>query len=221
EFVKVYKDDLFHVPESVSFKEAAMVESFAVAVRALKISNIPENQKILIIGGGNIGLTTLNVLLAKRKPNYVLVIEPHDYLREKAIKIGATDALQPSKAKIRKFFKKNNGAPDYIFDCVGNEQTMIMAIDFIRGGGKIVLEGVYRGNISFPISMMLLKEIGLQGIWGHDRDDIIAAIDLVAQKKVNPNELISNIIPLKEIQSGFEEYLKPGERKFVKTLVKI
>ncbi len=221
EFVKVYKDYLFKIPEFVSFEEAAMIESFAVATRALNKAKIPENQKILIIGGGNIGLTTLSVLRAVRNPHYVLVVEPHEYLRGKAIELGATDALPSSKAKIRKFFKKNGGTPDYIFDCVGNEQTVIMAIDFIKNSGNIVLEGIYRGNISFPISMMILKEISLHGTWGHDREDIIAAIDLVAKKIVEPNKLISKIIPLKDIQSGFEEYLKPGERKFVKILVKI
>ena len=68
---------------------------------------------------------------------------------------------------------------------------------------------------------MTLKEITLQGTWGHDREDIEATMNLFAQNKLDLSNFISKIIPLKNIQQGFEEYLKPGERKFVKILVVI
>ncbi|MHA1381821.1 MAG: zinc-dependent alcohol dehydrogenase [Candidatus Helarchaeota archaeon] len=220
EYVKVHKDYLYQIPDNVSFKDATIIESFAAIVRALKLSKITENQKIMIIGGGNMGLATLNVLLSEKYPEYVIVVEPHEFLRKIAIEMGATVALSPSRVKINKFFRKN-GKPLFIFECVGSESALMMAIDSIKKGGLIILEGVQRAKITFPIFSMTIKEIGLKGTWGHDRDDILKTIDLFAKNKFDVSKFISKIIPLKDIQSGFEEYIKPIERNFIKILVEI
>ena len=64
-----------------------------------------------------------------------------------------------------------------------------------------------------------MKEVALKGTLSHDKDDILNAIDLLAKKKVDVNELISEIVPLKDIQKAFEKFLEPGERKFIKILI--
>ncbi|MHA1471530.1 MAG: alcohol dehydrogenase catalytic domain-containing protein, partial [Promethearchaeota archaeon] len=75
EFVKVPRKYLFQIPDSVSTKEAVMIESFANVCRAVKLSDITENQKIIIIGAGNIGLCFLSYLLIKKAPKYIIAIE--------------------------------------------------------------------------------------------------------------------------------------------------
>ncbi len=220
EYVKVPKKYLFKIPNNVSTKEAALIESFANATRADKLSNIGDNQNIMIIGGGNIGLCFMNYLLAEKKPNYMVVIEPHKFLREKAKEMGATDAFPPSKVKIKKFIKEH-GEPTFIFDCAGLESTINMAIDLIKKRGTIILVGVHKGTISFPMFLLNSKEAWLRGILGHDREDILASLKFFAKGLINVNKLISEIIPLDEIQKGFEKYLEPGEREFIKILVKL
>jgi len=220
EYVKVPKKYLFQIPTSISTKEAIMFESFANAARGTRLSNIGNDQNILIIGGGNIGLCFLKFLLSEKNPKTIAVIEPHEFLREKAKEFGATEALPPNKVKIRKYLKKYGGA-SYIFDCVGNEKSLLMAIDLIKKGGTILLEGVYRGTIQFPMFLINSKEVCLKGCLGHDRDDILTAIDFFAQKKVDSKDYISQIVPLKDIQGIFEKYLLPGERKFIKIVIKI
>lgn len=220
EYVKVPKQFLFRTPNNVSLEDCTMIESFAVPIRALKLSKIPLNQKIAIIGGGNIGLTTLNTLNAIKDPDYTLIIEPYEFLRNKAIEMGATHAVKPSKAKIRKFSKRH-GEPDFIFECAGNESAFNMAIDLIRHGGTIVIESIIKGKIEFPIFMINSKEINIQGSISHDRQDILDAIELFRQKKVNPEKFISQIIPLVDIKQAFEDYLNTEKREFIKTIVKV
>jgi threonine dehydrogenase-like Zn-dependent dehydrogenase len=196
-----------------------MIESFANATRAMKLSKIEENQNIVIMGGGNIGLTFLKTLLIEKDPNYAVVVEPHEFLREKAKKIGAADAFPPSKVKIKKFIKEN-GEPTFIFDCVGIEKTLIMAVEIIKRGGTILLEGIQKGSILFPMFMINSKEINLKGCLGHDKQDILAAIDLFAKDKVDADEFISEVVPLKDIQKTFEKFLEQGDRKFIKIVIK-
>ena len=218
EYVRIPKHFLFHVPENVSSQELTAIETLAVVVRALKNAKIEKNQRVAIVGGGNIGLTTLLVLLSEWAPEYAIVIEPHEFLRKKAKELGATEALPPTKPKLNRFFKKN-GEPTFIFECAGNEQALNLSFDIIERGGTIVLESVYKGNISIPAFALNVKEIALKGTLSHDREDILDAIDLLAKNKIDINPLISEIVPLKDIQKAFEKFLEPGERKFVKILI--
>jgi len=220
EYVIVPKIFLFPIPENVSIKDAVMVETFALIMRAFKLSKIESGENILIIGGGNVGLTALKALLLKKNPNYIVVVEPNEFLRKKAIEMGATDAVGTSRAKVKKVTKKL-GAPSFIFDCVGNEETISNAVNFIQKGGTILLEGIHKGSITFPLFMLNSKEVTLKGCLGHDQEDILAAIDLFAEGKVDANEFISEVINLQDMQKTFERYLEPSERNFVKIIVEI
>jgi threonine dehydrogenase-like Zn-dependent dehydrogenase len=220
EFVKVPKRSLFHIPESVSLKDAVMIETFALAMRAFKLSMIEKNENILVIGGGNVGLCFLKALLFEKDPNYIAVVEPHEFLRNRAMELGATHAIAPSRAKVRKITKKL-GDPTFIFDCVGNEETISNSVNFIKKGGTILLEGIHKGSITFPMFMINSKEVTLKGCLGHDQDDILAAIDFFARNKIDANDFISEVIPIRNIQKTFERFLEPMERNFIKILVKI
>ncbi len=220
EFVKVPRKYLFPIPKSVSTKEAVMIESFANACRAVKLSNITENQNIIIIGAGNIGLCFLSYLLIEKKPNYIIVIEPQAFLREKSKEFGAKEAFPPNPAKIKSFLKRN-GKPTYIFDCAGNQKSILMAIDLIKKGGAVILEGVFKGKVSFPLFLLNSKEVSIKGILGHDREDILCAIDFFSQDKINANKFISQTIPIQDIQKAFKQYLDPGEREFIKLVIEL
>ncbi|MHA1270296.1 MAG: zinc-dependent alcohol dehydrogenase [Candidatus Helarchaeota archaeon] len=220
ELVSVPKEFLFHAPRNYSLKSCTLVESFATAIRAVKLSKIDKNENIIIIGAGTLGLTTLSILLIKKRPNYIIAIEPHNFLRNKAIEMGANDSFPPSKSKIKKFIKKN-GQPTYIFDCAGNQSSFNLALDLIDKGGTIVLEGIFKGAIKIPMLLINSKEICIKGIISHDRNDIIDSLTLFKKNKVKPEKLISKTIPLKDIQKAFLEFLASGDREFVKVIVKI
>lgn len=219
EYVKVPKEFLFHATDR-SLEENALVESYALVARAIKLSRIEQNENIMILGGGSLGLVFLDTLLITKEPRYVVVVEPHEFLRGKARELGATEVLSPKKSEIRKY-TQDMGSPKYIFDCAGTDKTFQMALDLVKRGGSIILEGLYRGNVTFPLMMMNSKEICLQGVMGHDRSDILEAINLYKNNLVHPSKLISAIVPLKDIQKVLEKYLDKGERKFIKHIVKI
>jgi len=220
EFIKVPRTSIFQIPENVPIKDAVMVESFALAIRAFKLSRIESNQNIIIFGGGNVGLTFLKALLINKNPNYVIVVEPHEFLRNKALELGATNAVPPGRPKIKKILREL-GPPAFIFDCVGNEKTISDGLFLIKKGGTILIEGMYKGSISLRIFMVNNKEVTLKGCLGHDREDILAAIDLFAKNKVDVNEFISEVIHLEDMQKTFERFLDPTGRNFVKILVEI
>ncbi len=220
EYVKVPKEFLFHAPASSSLKNSAMVESYALGMRAIKLSHITTDQKVVIIGGGNVGLTLLSCLLIKQNPKYIIVIEPHKFLREKAKEFGASAIFDLTLPKIKRYIAEN-GAPSFVFDCAGTPKSFKLATDLIMPGGTIILEGLYRGTVPFPLMMMNSKELCIKGVMGHDRADILEAIALFDQKLVDPSKIISDIVPLNDIQKAIERFRAPGERNFIKLLIQI
>ncbi|MFX1324287.1 MAG: zinc-binding dehydrogenase [Promethearchaeota archaeon] len=220
EYVNVPKDWVFKIPESISSKEAVMIETFALAMRAFKLSNIKSEEKVIIFGGGSVGLTLLKALLIEKNPKYVIVIEPYEFLRNKAIEFGADDALPPRRAKINKVIKEL-GEPTFIFDSVGIKQTLSDATFLIKKGGTILLEGIHKESITFPFFNIISKEVTLKGSFGHDSEDILDALDFFARNKIDANDYITDTVPLKNIQEAFEKFLNPNERKFVKMVVEI
>ncbi|MFX0136102.1 MAG: zinc-binding dehydrogenase [Candidatus Hodarchaeota archaeon] len=218
EFVKVPRTSIFQIPRNVPIRDAVMIETFALAMRAFKLSRIENNENVIIFGGGSVGLTTLKALLIEKNPNYVIVIEPHEFLRNKAVELGATDAVAPGRPKIKKALRKL-GPPSFIFDCVGNEQTLSDGLFLIKKGGTILLEGMYKGSVSIRIFMVNNKEVTLKGCLGHDREDILKAIDLFAKSKVVADEFISEVIQLEDMQKTFEKFLEPNGRDFIKIIV--
>lgn len=220
EFIKVLKTSIFQIPDNVPIRDAVMIETFALTMRAFKLSKIEKNENIIIFGGGNVGLCILKALLIEKNPNYVIVVEPHEFLRNKALELGATHTVPPGRTKIKKSLRKL-GPPSLIFDCVGNEQTISDGLFLIKKGGTILIEGMYKGSVLVRIFMVNNKEVTLKGCLGHDREDILAAINLFAKGKVDANEFISEVIHLEDMQKTFEKFLDPIERNFVKILVKI
>ena len=220
EFVRVPRKYLFKIPNNVSTKEAVLIESFANACRAVKLSEITENQNIIIIGAGNIGLCFLSYLLIEKNPNYIIAVEPQAFLREKAKEFGANESFPPNPVKIKKFLKRN-GKPTYIFDCAGNQKSILMAIDLIKKGGSVILEGVFKGKVSLPMFLLNSKEVSIKGVLSHDREDILCAIDFFSQSKINANKYLSQIVPIQDIQEAFERFVDPGEREFIKLVIKL
>ena len=69
--------------------------------------------------------------------------------------------------------------------------------------------------------MINSKEVTLKGCLGHDREDILAAIDIFTKYNIDANEFISEIVPLRNAQKAFEKFIEPKERDFVKILLEI
>ena len=95
-----------------------------------------------------------------------------------------------------------------------------MAIDLIKKGGAVILEGVFKGKVTFPMFLLNSKEITIKGVLSHDREDIFCALNFFSQNKINPNKYLSQIIPIQDIQNAFEKFLDPGQREFIKLVIK-
>ena len=218
--VLVREDMVRHLPNNISFESGAMIEPAAVALRAVNISGVLKGDKVLVIGGGIIGLLTAYFLKLKGA-SYVALTETNKARGEKAVKLGVADewfnALDP-KINEKLMEKTNNVGFDVVADCCGNSAAVTTGIIHTRPNGHLTLVGVSLESLTIPLISAVMKEINIKGSIGYKPIEFDAIIKLLEAKKINLEKFIDDIVTLDDVQESFER-LTSGKDDAIKILV--
>ena len=142
--VLVNRKCLVPLPAGVAPGIGALVEPLAVAVHAIHQGGVHAGHRVLVVGGGTVGLTTVAAALAGGAD--VDVVVRHDHQREAADALGA--GLDPS------------GEYDVTFDAAGSQSALDMAIEHVRPAGSVVAVGLYWEPVTIGFGL-LTKEVRL------------------------------------------------------------
>lgn len=215
----VRPDMVMKMPDTLTPEEGAMVEPTAVALHAIHLANIKVGDKVLVIGGGIIGL--VSAMFAKKEgANLVVVSETNPARGEKAVSLGVADEWYDAKNSemVSELMKKTNGGFDVVVECVGNSPAVNSSIALVKQGGKIVLVGVSMQAIEVNTISAVMKELSLYGAIGYTKGEFATCIDLMANKQIDVLKFVDDIVPLEEVQHSYER-LTSGTDSAVKILV--
>src|SRR5260370_6394547 len=119
EFIKFNAKEALRLPAAVKSREGAAVEPLAVGLHAVTRGKVAMGERVLIMGGGPIGLAVA-VFSKLAGARDVIVSEYAPARREAAGALGATAAIDPGQEDAAEAFpKKPGGPPDIIFEGVG------------------------------------------------------------------------------------------------------
>jgi (R,R)-butanediol dehydrogenase/meso-butanediol dehydrogenase/diacetyl reductase len=221
EFVTVPAFACVRLPDSLSDAEAALVEPTEVAVRAVNKAPPRLGDVVAVLGGGPIGLLTLQVSRAAGAGEVVL-IEPRPARRALALELGAAAALDPADRDWMEDLRRRAGGlgPDVVFECAGRSDSASLAIRMARKGGRIVLVGITGGQVPIDVLDLLIGEKTVIGTIQHHYDeDLPAAVRLLADGRVRGLPLVTGEIALCDVvRRGFEALTDP-EQEHLKILV--
>lgn len=196
---------LHKIPANVSFNHAAMTEPLSVALHAVNLNPVSENEIAVVIGTGIIGLFVIQVLRSKRVSKIIAVDQQQDKL-ELAKKLGATEIFNVRQSNIVSEIQSltNGRGADIAYEAVGAEPTVNLAVDAVRKGGSVTLIGNIVANVQFPLQKVVTKQLHVQGscaICG----EYPQALNMIANKDINLDEMISAIAPLVEGSDWFKK----------------
>ena len=212
EYVKISSNSLLKLPESLSFEDAALIEPLAVGYHGVKHSGVKPTDNVVVIGAGTIGLSVIQALKIQGIEN-IYVVEPSEFNRELALKMGATIE--------RRLHKLNKIGPEYVFDCAGFPETYKESLKIVQNGGTIVLLGVHFKKVPISFLQLIAREITMQGSFGYSFEELKEVVKLLSQNKFETNLIISKKIKLEDVISeGFQELLSPN-KKSAKIIVEI
>lgn len=204
DYVVVPQRVLYHLPETVSFEEAAMVEPLAVAVHAVAVSEIANGATALVVGAGMIGLLVMQVLRDAGCAT-VIVSDIDDTRLKLAQDLGATAVLNAKSMDVpAEVLKHTNGAGvDVALEAVGSTPTIRTAIDCVRKGGTVTLIGNVSPNVEIPLQAVVSRQLRLQGSAGSS-GEYPKCIEMLARGAIQVKPLITAVAPLEEGASWFE-----------------
>ena len=215
----VRSDMVIKLPSTVNDDEAAMVEPTAVGLHAIHLADIKVGSKVLVIGGGIIGL--VSAMFAKMEgASYVAISETNEGRGAKAVKYGVADEyLNPTKEDfMAKVMEKTGLGFDYVIECCGNDAAVSSAIMCCRPGGKVVLVGVSMQPISIPSMVGVIHEIEIQGAIAYTIEEFQTVVDLIAAKKIDVMKFVDKVVKLSETNDAFVE-LTSGTSDSIKILI--
>ena len=219
EMIKVRSDMVLKVPDNVSDEEAAMVEPTAVALHGIHLADVKVGSKVLVIGGGIIGL--LSAMFAKKEgASFVAVSETNPKRGEKAISLGVADKYYDAKDEnmLNEIMSDTNGGFDIVIECCGNASAVTSSLVTVRPGGVVVLVGVATGPISIPTVVAVMNELTIKGAIAYTKEEFATCLDLINNKQIDVMPFVDDIVSYDEVENAYIR-LTSGNDGAVKILV--
>lgn len=219
EMTKVRSDMVYKLPENVDFDEGAMVEPVAVGLHAIHLADIKVGDKVLVIGGGIIGL--VSAMFAKIEgASLVVVSETNEQRGKKSVELEVADKWIDAKDPnfLTNIRELTDEGFDIVIDASGNAPAVSSALMSAKTGGTVVLVGVSNVPIEIPTVIAVLHELKVLGAIAYTKEEFKTVIDLINNKQIDVLKFVDDVVPLNKVQESFER-LTSGTDSAIKILI--
>lgn len=199
--------NVFPLESDVADEAGALVEPLAVAVHAVKLGEPISGMTALVLGLGTIGQQVVQALRA-RGAGRVIGVDISALRLEAARQLGA-EAIDGSEGLAQALTPalRDGDEIDVVFECSGVPAVANAALEQIRAGGTIVVLALYDDPVTFNPTVLVQKEIRLQGSIAYTGEDFSDAVRLIHAGKAQAAPLITQRHALDEISHAFEVQL--------------
>ena len=202
---------LIAIPDDVTFEQASFVEPTNCCLKAVKKAQIREGQTVLVTGAGPIGL--MLIMLVKHFGARAISTDLIPSRIEKALSIGADAAFDARDPDLAQKIQAETGGygVDVSLLAVPSDRAFFQAMDCTRKGGKVLFFAEFPDELEIPINPNLIyrREIDLMGSYSSAFPLQALSAELVFEKKIDVDALISDKYPLSDLAIAVEQAVKP------------
>jgi len=211
EYVAVPSWIVSKIPDELSFIHAALLEPASIGTHAANRAPISNDDTVVVIGAGTIGLFILQAARLRGAAK-VIAVDINEFRLDLAKKIGADKLINPLKSDLSEaILQETEGkGANVTLEAVGYAGTFADAVSVTRMGGHVVAVGNLEKKAEFDLQQLVAKEHTFTGSYassGEFRD----CIELFASGKINVEPLISDVLSLEEGPDAFDRLLKAEE----------
>ncbi|MGV8996926.1 MAG: alcohol dehydrogenase [Parvibaculaceae bacterium] len=156
------------------------------AYGAMKKLDVSDDERVLVIGLGGVGMMGLQFAKAmfKQAP---LGADVDAQKLQAAKGAGAHEVYNPKDADaLKKLLADTNGGVPAAVDFVGSEASLKFALGSVRKGGQVVVVGLFGGAFSMPIPMLPMRAISIGGSYVGTLAETHEMMELVKAGKIDP-----------------------------------
>jgi (R,R)-butanediol dehydrogenase / meso-butanediol dehydrogenase / diacetyl reductase len=211
-FLAAPEKAVYKIPASMEWKTAALTEPFSCVVNGFKRARVKPSETAVVYGAGPMGLFWISLFrLAGLKRIIAVEIAPKRL--EAAVKVGADVGIDPSSEDPVKRVKEETGGSgvDISVEVIGKVETVESAIKSLGRGGRAILMGTVKGGAEarFSPSLVMRYEREILGTFTQNAT-FNPAIDLLSSGRVPVEKIVTDEVPLNEIERAFSKS-KSGE----------
>ena len=205
EYVRVplAEQGLNRIPDSVTDEQALFVgDVLATGFWAARISEITEDDTVLIIGAGPTGICTLLCVILKQ-PKRIIVCEQSEE-RRNFVKQHYPNVLLTTPDECEDFVKNNSdhGGADRVLEVAGGKDTFQLAWRTARPNAIVTVVALYDEAQTLPLPDMYGKNLTFKtgGVDGCDCEEVL---QLIEEGKIDTTPLITHRFPLSRIAEAY------------------
>ena len=210
EYFAVPEHEVYLLPQDMPFKDAALIEPFAIGGHCTTRAGIQGGESVLVLGSGTIGAVILQTL--KLKGCRVICADINDASLARAKEYGA-DAIVNTKTKSLKEAVQeftDGAGVDVIFDsaCYPGSLTAVLEMGIPANGATIVPMGFCTAQEGITQAMINTRELSIIGT-RMSCNQFQPTIERFAKHEYQLDGMVSHYIPFSQVGQVFENIIHP------------
>jgi L-iditol 2-dehydrogenase len=202
----VVAQNMFEKPADLAYQEAALMEPLACVLHGLSLLKLREDDAVVIIGSGAIGLLHLLALRAYGLEK-IIILGRRPYRLELAQKLGAYRVINFNEGQAREIIRESTegrGA-DVVIECTGIPSVWESTLNIVRRGGEVILFGGCKPGTTVTLDTQRLHydQITLRSPFHLTRASVRKAYELLTSHQLQGSGLITGTFPLDRLDEVF------------------
>jgi threonine dehydrogenase-like Zn-dependent dehydrogenase len=184
---KFPKNELFKIPEGVSFEQAVLFDVLGVGFHAVRLSRQRPGDNVVVSGCGSIGLSVIQGAKLGG-PNNLIAFDPLESKRKLALACGADYAFDPSSeadvAKAKEILSHAPGA-HVCYEAAGHPSSVQTCIDLVMNSGQVIMIGSDGRPYQLVTAAVGHRQIDLQFSFVYTKEEILMLFDLIGKGSID------------------------------------
>lgn len=182
--------------EGLSLRDAAMVEFLAIGAHAVRRTELKPGWRVLVVGGGPIGLGVAFFARIAGADVTVLDAAADKLTSARGFGFGAATLDERDGAA----FKAAMGTGfDAVFDATGAIPAMNQAVGYCRNGGSLTLVGVVKGTLSWEDPEIHRRELTIRASRNATREDFDHVMASIRNGSVPTDRLATHATSFEDV----------------------
>ena len=191
----------------LSDDQIAIVEPLAIGAHAIRRSGIETDENVAVVGCGPIGIGIMK--LAQIAGANVIALDMNvqrlNYAKDK---IGADHVVNVRDNALREVTEITNGdLCSIVFDASGSKNALETCPDYMSNGGKFVLVGISKGELTYSHPKVHAKEMTLLCSRNATKEDFEYVMTIL--DKFPTSSFITHNVPFIKMIEHFDSWLDP------------
>ena len=195
----------FRLPDRMTYEQAVFIEPLACVYRGQVHAGWMPGRRVLVIGSGISGL--LHVQLARASgAARIIAVDVNEQRLSAARRLGADEVLPAGEDLVERVQEVNDGRPaELVIVATGAVPAIVQAYHAVDRGGTILFFAPSDpgAHVEVPFNETWRKEVTTTTSYAGSPRDIFAAIELIASRRINVEEMITHKLPLDKTGEGF------------------